>query len=131
MTNSTTSTQTAWDTETLDKINRADDLKIAPLRADGKHGTPTWIWEVVVDGRLYVRAYSGTSSSWYKSAVAHQAGIIQAAGQRFDVKFNPVSDRTLNDKIDAAYHAKYDPSQYVGHMVGAGSRAATVEILPC
>ena len=44
----------------LDNINVADDLKIAPFRADGiTIGTPTWIWAVVVDGDLYVRAYNG------------------------------------------------------------------------
>jgi hypothetical protein len=54
----------------LTRINGADDLKISPFREDGvTYGTPTWIWEVLVDGDLYVRAYNGTSSSWYKSAI--------------------------------------------------------------
>jgi len=44
----------------LQAIDKADDLKISPLRSDGvTFGTPTWIWEVVVDGSLYVRAYNG------------------------------------------------------------------------
>lgn len=31
----------------LKRIDKADDLHIAPLREDGKtYGTPTWIWEV-------------------------------------------------------------------------------------
>lgn len=56
-------------TDELTRIDEADDLKISPFRADGiTYGTPTWIWEVVVDGNLYVRAYNGTSSSWHKSA---------------------------------------------------------------
>lgn len=39
---------------------RSDDLHISPFREDGKtYGTPTWIWSVVVDGGLYVRAYNG------------------------------------------------------------------------
>jgi len=46
----------AWSCEELMKIDAADDLKIAPFREDGvTYGTPTWIWEVVVDGALYVR----------------------------------------------------------------------------
>ena len=57
-------------TDVLEKINEADDLHIAPFRADGKtYGTPTWIWAVVVDGDLYVRAYNGVDSRWYKSAI--------------------------------------------------------------
>ena len=59
-----------WNPETLRAIDEADDLKIAPFRADGKTtGTPTWIWEVVVDGRLFVRAYSGTRSNRYQAAI--------------------------------------------------------------
>ncbi|WP_455580307.1 DUF2255 family protein [Corynebacterium rouxii] len=49
-----------WDKNILAAIDAADDLHIAPLHPDGvTHGTPTWIWSVVVDGRLYVRAWNG------------------------------------------------------------------------
>lgn len=119
-----------WDTDTLNKIDNADDLKIAPQRANGKTGTPTWIWQVVVDGRLFVRAYNGVHSSWYQSAVAQKTGQIHAAGQVFDVNFAPISDNVLNDKISEAYRRKYSSSSYMQHMIQAGSRAATVEILP-
>lgn len=55
----------AWSKEELGKIAAADDLHIAPLRADGiTYGTPTWIWSVVIDAALYVRAYNGESSTW-------------------------------------------------------------------
>lgn len=47
-----------WNRELLAKIDAADDLKIAPYRPDmNTTGTPTWIWEVTVDNRLFVRAY--------------------------------------------------------------------------
>lgn len=119
-----------WNNELLNQIDRADDLKIAPERADGKTGTPTWIWEVAVDGRLFVRAYSGTSSSWYKSAAAFGKGQIHAVGQVFDVRFIPVSDDQLNDQIDQAYRTKYASSRYMQDMIRPSCRAATVEILP-
>jgi len=46
----------AWAENDLRKISEADDLHISPLRDDGKtYGTPTWIWNVAVDGELYVR----------------------------------------------------------------------------
>ncbi|MDG2957943.1 DUF2255 family protein [Exercitatus varius] len=120
-----------WQPTILQAIDQADDLKIAPYRADGKTtGTPTWIWEVAVDGRLFVRAYSGKHSSWYQAALAQQAGIIQAAGQVFEVRFAPINDTALNDKIDQAYREKYASSRYMAHMIASGSRAATVEIIP-
>ncbi len=33
-----------------------------------------WIWSVVVDGDLYVRAYKGQRSRWYRSAIEQGAG---------------------------------------------------------
>ncbi len=57
----------SWSKDELRKIVESDDLHISPFREDGvTYGTPTWIWSVVVDGNLYVRAYNGTSSSWYR-----------------------------------------------------------------
>jgi hypothetical protein len=53
----------AWQTQELAKIATTDDLHISPLRADGRtYGTPTWIWSVVCDDALYVRAYNGQKS---------------------------------------------------------------------
>ena len=104
-----------WNTETLQAINQTDDLKIAPYRANGK---------------LFVRAYSGTHSSWYQAAIAQQSGEIHAIDQVFKVHFAPVHDAALNEKIDAAYREKYASSRYMAHMIGNAARAATVEILP-
>jgi hypothetical protein len=55
---------TTWSKDELRKIAETDDLHISPFREDGKtYGTPTWIWSVVVDDALFVRAYNGQSSS--------------------------------------------------------------------
>jgi hypothetical protein len=42
------------------------------------YGTPTWIWSVVVDDSLNVRAYNGTASRWYKAAMHQKRGRITA-----------------------------------------------------
>lgn len=77
-----------WSDDELSKIDQADDLKIAPFREDGAtYGTPTWIWEVVVDGSLYVRGYHGQKSRWYQAAVQQKAGRIIAAGMTRTVAF--------------------------------------------
>lgn len=115
----------------LSSINQADDLKIAPLRADGvNHGTPTWIWEVVVKGNLYVRAYHGIRSSWYQSAIKQKAGQIHAAGSLWEVSFEVVENEDLNRKIDEAYREKYANSPYLAAMIKDQAREATVKILP-
>ncbi|MDK3018792.1 DUF2255 family protein [Pseudodonghicola flavimaris] len=120
----------AWTDEQLERIAAADDLKISPFREDGvTYGTPTWIWSVVVGGALYVRAYSGTASRWYQAAMRQKAGRISVAGSRHEVGFAPVED-TLNDRIDAAYRAKYGTSAYLAPMISARSRAATVRVTP-
>ncbi|TKW67355.1 MAG: DUF2255 family protein [Paracoccus denitrificans] len=120
----------SWSKQDIEAIAVSDDLHIAPFRADGETtGTPTWIWSVVVDGQLYVRAYNGLNSRWYKSAMAQRAGQINAAGNTHDVAFAPV-EGALNDRIDDAYRAKYAASQYLAPMIGDRARAATVRISP-
>lgn len=97
----------AWSKDELRKIADTDDFHISPFREDGKtYGTPTWIWSVVVDKALYVRAYNGQESRWYKAAMQQKAGRITAAGIAKEVSFEPV-DGAINDRIDDAYRAKY------------------------
>lgn len=122
---------TSWSSADISSIAATDDLHIAPLRDDGfTYGTPTWIWSVVVDNRLFVRAWNGTDSRWYKSAMRRRAGRITAAGSTFEVEFAPAADGSLRDRIDAAYREKYAGSSYLPPMLAPGPQAATVEIIP-
>ncbi len=120
-------------TETLTKeeiiqIAQKDDFHIAPFREDGKtYGTPTWIWSVMVDNNLYVRAYYGTKSRWYQAALKQKAGKIEAAGMVRDVHFEPVSGN-INDQIDEAYRKKYSSSPYLQSMISERAKAATVRV---
>ena len=108
----------------------ADDLHIAPFRADGvTNGTPTWIWLVVLNDALYVRAYNGQKSSWYQAAMRQKAGRISVAGLTKEVSFERV-DGPINDDIDDAYRAKYHGSPYLNPMIGERARSATVKINP-
>jgi hypothetical protein len=119
-----------WPKTELGKIAGTDDLHISPLRDDGKtYGTPTWIWSVVVDGALYVRAYNGQKSRWYQAALHRKTGRITAAGITKDVTFVPVDGAVL-ERIDDAYKAKYKSSGYLGAMIGARARSATVNVVP-
>ena len=66
-----------WPKDELGRIAESDDLHIAPYRDDGvTYGTPTWIWSVVVDDALYVRAYNGKDSRWHYAALRQKAGQI-------------------------------------------------------
>ena len=121
---------TTWPKDELRRIADTDDLHIAPFREDGRtYGTPTWIWSVVVDGDLYVRAYNGTSSRWYRAALRQKEGRITAAGMTREVTFESVNG-PINNRIDEAYRTKYKDSPYLSPMTGSGARAATVRIAP-
>lgn len=120
----------AWSSEVLRKIAVADDLHISPLRDDGvTYGTPTWIWSVAVDDDLYVRAYNGKQSRWHQAAMRLKSGRIRAAGMTKDVSFEAVTG-SINERIDDAYRTKYASSPYLGAMVGAQARSATVRLVP-
>jgi len=119
-----------WPKNELHKIAETDDLHISPFREDGKtYGTPTWIWSVVVDGALYVRAYNGQNSRWYQAALRQKAGRIRAAGITKEVSFDPVNG-DINDRIDDAYRRKYKGSPYLKPMIREPARSATVKVIP-
>jgi len=112
----------------IEQIAQKDDFHIAPFREDGvTYGTPTWIWSVTVDDKLYVRAYHGTKSIWYKAAIRERAGKIRAAGIEKKVRFEEVSG-SINKKIDEAYRAKYSRSPYLNSMISERAKSATIRV---
>jgi hypothetical protein len=119
-----------WTTDELRQIATADDLHIAPFRDDGvTYGTPTWIWSVVVDGALYVRAYNGQRSRWYQAAKRQKAGRITVAGTTREVAFELV-EGPINDRIDDTYREKYRSSEYLAPMIGPRARGGTLKVSP-
>ena len=123
-------TAATWPEHELQKIAATDNLHIAPYREDvATYGTPTWIWSVVVEGALYVRAYNGQMSRWYQAAMRNKGGRITAAGMTMEVTFAPV-EGPINGRIDAAYRTKYHGSPYLKSMISARARSATVKVMP-
>ena len=118
-----------WAKDELREMAETDDLHISPFRDDGRtYGSPTWIWSVVLDDALYVRAYNGQKSRWYQAALRQKTGRITAAGITRDVTFEPV-DGSINDRIDEAYRSKYKGSPYLAPMIGARARSATIKVV--
>lgn len=114
--------------EEIVQIAKRDDFHIAPFREDGvTYGTPTWIWCVMVDKKLYVRAYNGINSRWYQAAIKQKAGKIEAAGIAKKVKFEAVTG-SVNEKIDEAYRKKYGNSPYMHSMISDKAKAATIRV---
>lgn len=117
----------AWPSN-LSIIAQSDDLHISPFRDDGvTYGTPTWIWSVVVNNELYVRAYHGQSSRWYQAALKQKSGRITIAGMTLEVLFLPVN-ASMSKSIDDAYRKKYAGSPYLNSMISERARGATIKV---
>ena len=122
---------TAWTSAELDKIENAEELTLASLRSDGTLRRPVLVWVVRVDGHIYVRAYKGRASPWFRGAQTRHQGRIQAGGVEKDVTFVEESDPEVNRRVDAAYLAKYARyPQYVAPMVEPAAKSATLELIP-
>ena len=120
-----------WDRSTLDAIDRAGELRISTTRRDGTERAPTPIWSVVVDDELYVRSHYGDRGAWYRAARARGVGRIAAGGITAAVTLEPaVGGSELDDRIDAAYTAKYRGSAYLAPMLSSSARAAVLRIRP-
>jgi hypothetical protein len=122
----------AWTSDELDKVGRAEELEIAPLRRDGTLRTPVTIWVVRLGDDLYVRSYRGSGGSWFRAAQVRHEGRIRAGGVEKDVTFVEETDPGINDQIDAAYRTKYGRhgAHYVDPMVALEARSATIKLVP-
>jgi hypothetical protein len=121
----------AWMNDELNNIGTAEELQIASLRSDGTLRKPVIIWVVRVDDELYVRSVNGRTSAWFRGVQVRHEGRIQAGGVEKDVTFVEETNSGINDKVDAAYLAKYSRyPQYVAPMVTLDVRAATIKLVP-
>jgi hypothetical protein len=79
---------------------------------------------------LYVRSVNGRTSSWFRGAQASHEAHIEAGGVDKDVLLVETDD--MNDKLDAAYRAKYRryAESIVGSIVSPNARAATLKLVP-
>jgi hypothetical protein len=122
---------TTWTSEELNKIGKAEELQIAPLRRDGTLRKPVTIWVVRHGDDLYVRSVNGRTSAWYRGTQVRHEGRIQAGGIDKDVTFVD-ADPGINDQLDPAYHTKYRryAARIVGSIVTPKARSATIKLVP-
>jgi hypothetical protein len=120
---------TTWTQDELTRIGDAEELEIAPRRADNTLRNPLPIWVVRHGDDLYVRSVNGRNAAWFRGTQARHEGRIRADGLEKDVSF--VETNELNDEIDAEYRSKYGryPS-IVPHIMTPDARAATIKLVP-
>lgn len=122
-----------WTRNDLERIGAAEELQLATFKQDGTRRRPVTIWVVRVGNDLYVRAYRGHETVWFRQAQRKPDGRIEAAGVTKDVTFVDVSsDEALNHQIDAAYQSKYRnySATYVRPMIAPQARATTLKLEP-
>jgi hypothetical protein len=123
---------TTWTSDELGKIGAADELEIAPRRADGTLRKPVTIWDVRHGDDLYVRAVNGRTAAWFRGAQERHEGRIRAGGVERDVTFVDVDADDVNAAIDAAYRSKYRryAKGIVDSVLTPQARAATIKVVP-
>jgi hypothetical protein len=123
---------TIWMSEELDKIGKAEELKIASLRRDGTLRNPVIIWVVRVGDDLYVRCVNGRAGPWFRGVQTRHAGHIRAGSVEKDVTFVEESGSEINEQIDAAYRTKY--RRYAASIIDSinspTARSATIKLVP-
>jgi hypothetical protein len=124
---------TAWRSDELDRIAAEDELEIASVGEDGALGDSTTIWVVRLGDDLYVRPVYGPRSGWFRGTQVRHEGHIRSGGVKKDVTFVDVGDGDgdLAERIDDAYHAKYDgryPPQYIDDCLTPKARSVTLEL---
>lgn len=121
---------TAWTSNELNQIGTAEELEIAPRRADGTLRKPVIIWVVRVGDELYVRSYKGRTAHWFRGVQVRHEGQIHAGDVEKQVACVAELDPAVNDQIDAAYRAKYRRyPQYVAPMLTPEVRATTIKLV--
>lgn len=120
------SPMTSWTKNDLERIGAADELQLTSFKEDGMPRKPVTIGVVRVGDDLYVRAYRGRETAWFRHLQRRHEGRIVAGGVTKDVTLVDVSDdEALNNEIDAVYQSKYRrySATYVDPMIALQARA--------
>jgi len=115
---------TGWAPDELAVLVRAGSLRLTA--GDEPGPVEVELGMVIVSGELYVRAYRGPESRWFRAAQGTGRGRIRAGAIARDVLLIPAPGPA--DAIDAAYHAKYGSSSAL--TASPQARAATLRIDP-
>ena len=119
----------AWTSDELATLGRADELRIAGRREDGSLRKLVIIWMVTLDDELYVRSVRGPDAAWFRGTQLQGIGRIVSGRLEKDVTFTRVTD--LDDALDDVYRAKYGsyPSA-VESITSPVARSTTLRVDP-
>lgn len=122
-----------WKKNEIEELEKTDELRIAPEKADGTLQKPVIIWVVRVGDEVFVRSYKGRGSVWFGNALRTGRGEILTGKMRNRVLLQEVGpDEPVQSEIDPAFASKYGRygRSYVESITGPVSKSATIRIVP-
>ena len=122
---------TAWTSDELNKIGKAEELDFQSEREDGSLRDPVTIWVVRVGDDLYIRAIKGRQG-WFRGILTRHEGRIEAGGVGKEVSFVEEGDPATNANVDAAYKSKYRgyAANIVNTVLTPEARDTTLKLVP-
>ena len=73
---------TKWTKHDLERIEAADELHLASFKQDDTLRKLVIIWVVRVGDDLYVRAYRGRETGWFRQTQRRPEGVLSLEGSR-------------------------------------------------
>lgn len=119
---------TQWTTQELAELSDAYQIRVAGRRADGSARTLTIVWQVVVDGVLYVRSVNGPDGQWFRGVTRNYEGFIDAGKGPRAVTYT--LDNTSAQAIDHAYATKYGTGSATRSITSTLAKQTTMRIDP-
>jgi hypothetical protein len=108
--------------------------KILGIRAGSGDHRFIGVWVVVVDNRVFIRAWGVKRQGWYQAFREEPRGMIQAAGRELRVKAVTRTTERMKSAVDDAYAAKYNTPGAIKYVQGfkrsKRRRDTTTELLP-
>ena len=114
-------------TNSLLPLAEREEIVIGFTRPDGSKGS-TSIWNVEVDGEIYVRSGGGLQGGWYRRLRNNPDGEVRAGRDVYPVHAEPVDDVELQARVTEAYRAKYGHSPFARPFFQPDPIAATLHL---
>ena len=122
----------AWTRAELERIGRAEEIDVAPVRSDGALGNFVTVWVVRHADDLYVRsAVRGRAAVWFRGVDEMHQGRVRVGRTEKEVDFVD-ADHGLDDPIDKAYRAKYGKygPRILNSCLTPEARSTTLRLVP-
>lgn len=113
-------------------LEAIDSAKYVKIRSGAEHRF-TWIWPVVVSGRVFVRSWNDKRNGWHRAFLEEPRGAIEIDGREVRIRAVTRRGERLMTAIEDAYAEKYTTPASLKYVAGfrrPKRRATTMELVP-